>query len=200
LASQVIPLIDGMEERLRAGGKVMDVGCGSGTALTELAKAFPASEFVGVDPAANMIMEARERYADMDNVRFEIGLGEELSEENSYDLITTFDCMHDMTDPAGTMRAVHRALQDDGVWLIKDIRAQDTYEGNLENPAAPMMYGFSILFCMSSALSKPGGAGLGTLGFPPSVCEQMGKAAGFSQFRVLDYDADAFNYYYELRA
>ena len=200
LADQVVPMIDGMQERLSRGGRVMDVGCGSGTALTELAKAFPASEFVGIDPAANMIAEARNRHADMANVRFEEGYGEELSEVGAYDLITTFDCMHDMTDPAGTMRAVRRALKDDGVWLIKDIRAQDTYEGNLENPAAPMMYGFSILFCMSSALSKPGGAGLGTLGFPPAVCEQMGKAAGFSQFRVLDYDADAFNYYYELKA
>jgi len=200
LADQVIPMIDGMSERLSTGGRVMDVGCGSGTALTELAKAFPASEFVGVDPAANMIEEARARYADMNNVRFEVGYGEELAEVDSYDLITTFDCMHDMTDPAGTMTAVHRALKEDGVWLIKDIRAQDTYEGNLENPVAPMMYGFSILFCMSSALSKPGGAGLGTLGFPPAVCEQMGRAAGFSQFRVLDYEADAFNYYYELKA
>ena len=199
LASQVIPLIEGMSARLSAGGRVMDVGCGSGTALTEMAKAFPASEFVGIDPAANMIAEARERYADMDNVRFEVGYGEQCADVDTYDLVTTFDCMHDMTDPAGTMRAMRRALKEDGVWLIKDLRAQDAYEGNLENPSASMLYGFSVLFCMSSALSEPGGAGLGTLGFPPSVCEEMGQAAGFKGFRVLDYEADHFNYYYELK-
>ena len=199
LASGVLPLMDGMVERLTAGGHVLDVGCGSGTALSELAKAFPASQFHGVDPAANMIAEAKERHRDQGNVSFEVGYGEEIADQGRYDLVTTFDCMHDMTDPEGTMKAVHGAVKDDGAWLIKDIKAQDTYEENLENPVAAMMYGFSVLYCMSSALSKPGGAGLGTLGFPPSVCETMGKAVGFDRFKVLDYEGDPFNYYYELR-
>jgi 2-polyprenyl-3-methyl-5-hydroxy-6-metoxy-1,4-benzoquinol methylase len=199
LADRVIPLMDGMVERLTAGGAVMDVGCGSGTALTELAKAFPESRFLGIDPAANMIAEANKRYADMANVRFELGYGQNVSEEQHYDLVTTFDCMHDMTDPEGTMRAVNRSIKADGAWLIKDIRSEDTYAANLENPFAPMMYGFSVLYCMSSALSEPGGAGLGTLGFPPTVCEQMGSDAGFSSFRILDFEDDPFNFYYELR-
>ena len=199
LASQIIPLMDGVEERLSAGGTVLDVGCGSGTAVTELAKAFPNSSFVGIDPAANMIAEARDRYTDMKNVRFEVGYGEFIDDVDTYDLITTFDCMHDMTDPEGTMRAVRRSVKPDGAWLIKDIRAQDSYAENLENPVAPMMYGFSVLFCMSSALSKPGGAGLGTLGFPPGVCENMGREAGFEKFRILDFEGDPFNYYYELK-
>ncbi|HEY5680686.1 MAG TPA: methyltransferase domain-containing protein [Pseudomonadales bacterium] len=199
LADEVIPLLGGMSERLEAGGAVLDVGCGPGTALTELARAFPNSQFVGVDPAANMIAQAQQRYADMDNVRFEVGYGETLEDVAAYDLVTTFDCMHDMTDPEGTMRAVRRAVKGDGAWLIKDIKAQDSYAENLENPVAAMMYGFSVLFCMSSALSKPGGAGLGTLGFPPSVCERMGHDAGFGQFRILDFEGDPFNFYYELR-
>ncbi len=199
LPDRVIPLIDGMADRLCSGASVMDVGCGSGTALTVLADAFPASRFVGIDPAANMIAEARERYANRKNVDFRVGFGEEISEADEFDLITTFDCMHDMTDPAGTMRSVHRALKKDGAWLIKDIRSQDSYAENLENPVAAMMYGFSVLYCMSSALSKQGGAGLGTLGFPPAVCERMGQEAGFSAFKVLDFEDDPFNYYYELR-
>jgi 2-polyprenyl-3-methyl-5-hydroxy-6-metoxy-1,4-benzoquinol methylase len=189
----------GMDERLQAGGTALDVGCGSGTALTELAKAFPNAEFVGLDPASNMIAEARERYADMHNVRFDVGYGEAIAEVAAYDLITTFDCMHDMTDPDGTMRAVRRAIKPDGAWLIKDIRAGDTYEENLENPVAPMMFGFSVMFCMSSALSEPDGAGLGTLGFPPGVCERMAREAGFSHFRILEFEGDPFNNYYELR-
>ncbi len=199
LADRVIPLIDGMVERLSSGGAVLDVGCGSGTALTELAKAFPNSQFHGIDPATNMIAEAKERYRELPNVRFEVGYGEEISDKNKFDLVTTFDCMHDMTDPKGTMRAVHSAIKNDGAWLIKDIRSQDTYEENLENPVAAMMYGFSVMYCMSSALSKPGGAGLGTLGFPPGVCKSMGADAGFSQFKILDFDSDPFNFYYELR-
>jgi SAM-dependent methyltransferase len=199
LPDKVIPLIDGLAQRLNEGGSVLDVGCGSGTALTEMAKAFPNSAFVGLDPAANMIAEAIERYIDLDNARFVVGYGEEIDEADTYDLVTTFDCMHDMTDPQGTMAAVRRSLKSDGAWLIKDIRAQDEYADNLENPVAPMMYGFSVLYCMSSALSKPGGAGLGTLGFPPRVCEDMGREAGFTRFEILDYEGDPFNYYYVLR-
>jgi 2-polyprenyl-3-methyl-5-hydroxy-6-metoxy-1,4-benzoquinol methylase len=199
LPGSVIPLMDGMVERLTSGGTVLDVGCGSGTALTTLAEAFPKSQFRGIDPAANMIAEARERFSDLANVSFDVSSGEEVSETDAYDLVTTFDCMHDMTDPEGTMRAVSRCLKSDGAWLIKDIRSHNTYAENLENPVAAMMYGFSVLYCMSSALSKPGGAGLGTLGFPPSVCEEMGSDAGFRRFKILDYEDDPFNYYYELR-
>ncbi len=82
---------------------------------------------------------------------------------------------------------------------IMDIRSHDTYAENLENPVAAMMYGFSVLYCMSSALSKPDGAGLGTLGFPPAVCQQMGAEAGFSSFKFLEYEDDPFNNYFELR-
>jgi len=135
----------------------------------------------------------------MANVGFETGYGEKISDRDRYDLVTTFDCMHDMTDPEGTMRAVSAAIKADGAWLIKDIRAEDTYAENLENPVASLMFGFSVLYCMSSALSEPGGAGLGTLGFPPSVCERMGSDAGFSSFKILDFDEDPFNNYYDLR-
>lgn len=199
LASQIVPLMDGMEACLSAGGTVLDVGCGSGTALTELAKAFPNSSFVGIDPAANMIAEAKERFGDMANVRFEVGYGEAIGDSERYDLVTTLDCMHDMTNPQGTVRAVYRALKPDGAWLIKDIRASERYDENLKNPVAPMMYAFSVLYCMSSALSEPGGAGLGTMGFPPNVCESMGRAAGFEKFRILDFEDDPFNNYYELK-
>jgi SAM-dependent methyltransferase len=199
LPDHVIPLIDGMPERLAQGGKVLDVGCGSGHALSVLATAFPNSQFVGVDPAANMVAEATERHSSIPNVDFKVGYGEEISDTDEYDLVTTFDCMHDMTDPNGTMRAVSRALKSDGAWLIKDIRSANTYADNLENPMASLMYGFSVLYCMSSALSQPGGAGLGTLGFPPAVCQSMGEGAGFSQFKVLEFEQDPFNYFYELR-
>ncbi len=199
LPEHVIPLIDGMSERLSQGGKVLDVGCGSGHALSVLATAFPNSQFVGVDPAANMVAEATERHSSIPNVDFRVGYGEKITDTDEFDLVTTFDCMHDMTDPHGTMRAVSKALKSDGAWLIKDIRSENTYAENLENPMAPLMYGFSVLYCMSSALSQAGGTGLGTLGFPPAVCQTMGEAAGFTKFKVLDFEQDPFNYFYELR-
>ena len=199
LAEKVIPLIDGMQARLTMGAEVLDVGCGSGHALSVLALAFPASRFTGIDPAANMIAQASGDYKDMANLEFTVGYGESMTATNQYDLVTTLDCMHDMTDPHGTMRAVRQALKQDGAWLIKDIRSHDTYAENLENPVAAMMYGFSVMYCMSSALSKPDGAGLGTLGFPPAVCQQMGAENGFGQFKILAFDADPFNNYYELR-
>lgn len=199
LVDSIIPLMDGMTERLSAGGAVLDVGCGSGTAVSILATAFPESQFVGIDPAENMIAEAKERYTDIENVVFNVGYGEKITDTDCYDFVTTLDCMHDMTDPAGTMRAVSKAIKGDGAWLIKDIKSEDNYADNLENPAAPLLFGFSVLYCMSSALSEPDGAGLGTMGFSPAVCEQMGSDAGFSSFKILDFEDDPFNNFYELR-
>ncbi len=199
LPEEVIPLIDGMADRLATGARVLDIGCGSGHAASVLAAAFPKSHFTGIDPAANMIAQANENYKHLPNVQYEVGYGETINASDQYDLVTTFDVMHDMTDPDGTMQAVRSAIKDDGAWLIKDIRSHDTYEENLENPVAPMMYGFSVLYCMSSAMSKPDGAGLGTLGFPPAVCERMGAEAGFARFKHLEFEADPFNNFYELR-
>jgi hypothetical protein len=104
-----------------------------------------------------------------------------------------------MTDPAGMVRAIRAALADDGTWLLVDIKAQDTYAENAErNPMASLMYGISVLSCMSSALSQPGGAGLGTLGLPPARVEQLATAAGFTRIRRLDID-HPINAFYEIR-
>ena len=92
-----------------------------------------------------------------------------------------------MTDPARAMEAIRAALRDDGVWLIADIKARDGYEANVRhNPMAALMYGTSVLTCMSSALSEPGGLGLGTLGLHEGLLRQMVAEAGFTRFEVLD--------------
>jgi len=92
-----------------------------------------------------------------------------------------------MTDPAGVARRIRRALAADGTWLVADIKAHDGYERNVEkNPMAAMMYGTSVLTCMSSALSEPGGAGLGTLGLHPDLLQRMAEDAGFTRFEPLD--------------
>ena len=124
--------------------------------------------------------------------------GEKLPSEGSYDFIITFDCIHDMTRPAEVIASIRRALRPDGTWLIKDIRSQPSFEDNLRNPLLAMFYGFSVSACMSSALSEPGGAGLGTLGFNPEVAERMTREAGFTRFTKHDID-DPANLYYEVR-
>ena len=103
-----------------------------------------------------------------------------------------------MTRPDEVIASIRRALQPDGTWMIKDSRSQPRFEDNLRNPLLAMFYGFSVSACMSSALSEPGGAGLGTLGFNPEVAEKMVREAGFGRFELHDFD-DPANLYYEVR-
>ena len=103
-----------------------------------------------------------------------------------------------MTRPREVIRAIRKSLKPEGTWLIKDIRSHPEFKKNLRNPFLAMYYGFSVSACMSSALSEPGGAGLGTLGFNPAVARQMVTEAGFSRFIEHDFD-DPSNLYYEAR-
>ena len=122
-----------------------------------------------------------------------------MPDDQSVDLVTTFDCLHDMTDPQGMMVAIRRAIAADGTWLLVDIKARGSFAENAaKNPMAPLMYGISVLSCMSSAKSTPDGAGLGTLGLPASLAAEMAGRAGFGHFRQLDVD-HAINAFYEIR-
>jgi hypothetical protein len=119
--------------------------------------------------------------------------------DGSVDLALTLDCIHDMTDPAAVIGSLRSALADDGTWLLVDIKARPTYAENVErNPMASMMYGISVLTCLSSSLSAPGGAGLGTLGLPPERAQALARDAGFTRFRRLDVDHPV-NAFYEIR-
>jgi 2-polyprenyl-3-methyl-5-hydroxy-6-metoxy-1,4-benzoquinol methylase len=184
-----LPRVPGALEPLQRGVRVADVGCGAGVALLEMAKAFPHSEFHGYDISQHALAraEAKREEAGIRNAHFHDARREPLPEDGSFGFVTSFDCLHDMTDPAGMTQAIRRALRDDGLWLIADIKAHDSYERNVEkNPMAAMMYGTSVLSCLSSALSEPGGAGLGTLGLTSDRLQRMTEAAGFSRFEPLD--------------
>ncbi len=184
-----LPRVPGALDVLQSGARVADVGCGAGVALLEMAKAFPSSEFHGYDISQHALARAEEKRAQeaVANAHFHDARREPLPEDGSFGFVTTFDCLHDMTDPAGMTRTIRHALRDDGLWLIADIKAHDGYEQNVEkNPMAAMMYGTSVLSCLSSALSEPGGAGLGTLGLSSARLQRMTEAAGFSRFEPLD--------------
>ncbi len=201
LLPDVVPAMDGIEDRLRAGARVADIGCGAGGAVLLLAQAFPASTFTGYDISQHALARAGSRLAEqgLTNATFHDPRAEPLPVDGSLDLVTTFDCIHDMTDPQSVMHAIRAALRDDGTWLLVDIKALDTFEQNIaKNPMASLMYGISVFSCMSSALSAPGGAGLGTLGLPPAKAEAMAREAGFTRFRKLPVD-HAVNSFYEVR-
>jgi SAM-dependent methyltransferase len=201
LVPVAIRRLEGVEARLQAGAEVADIGCGGGVALITLADAFPASRFRGYDVSSHALerAESNRREAGVDNVSFHDPREEPLPADGSLDLALTFDCLHDMTQPAEVSRAIRGALAPDGVWLIADIKAHDSFHANAqENPMAALMYGFSVMSCMSSALSEPGGAGLGTLGFPERVAREMTESAGFTRFRPLDF-GHPINAFYEVR-
>jgi 2-polyprenyl-3-methyl-5-hydroxy-6-metoxy-1,4-benzoquinol methylase len=198
LVPVALPRIDGVVERLRRGDKAADVGCGAGVALVEMAKAFPTSEFHGYDTSKYALerAEANRREAGLENLRFHDPREEPLPEDASFGFVTTFDCLHDMARPDQVMRAIRRSIRPDGVWLICDIKGRGSYEQNLErNPMVALMLGFSVMTCMSSSLSEPGGLGLGTLGFHEAKAREMTAEAGFTHFEPIDFGHPANAFY-----
>ena len=191
LVPVALPRLDGVVPALEAGARVADIGCGGGVALLEMARAYPNSEFHGYDISAHALERAETNRTEsgVENAEFHDATQDPLPGDASFHFVTTFDVLHDMTDPASAMRSVRAALRDDGAWLICDIKARDGYEENVaRNPMVALMYGMSVVSCMSSALSEPGGAGLGTLGLHEELAREMTKDAGFSSFETLDFD------------
>lgn len=197
LLPEWLPAMPSVSELLETGAEVADVGCGRGKALITLAKAFPASRYVGYDihePSVEAARRAAEQAGVADQVHFEhhdvaAGL------PATHDVIFTFDVVHDAVDPAGMLQAIHSALRPNGRYVCVDINASHRPEENT-GPIAALLYGFSNLYCMTSSLAH-GGAGLGTCGFNPHTAELMCKEAGFSEFRMLTLE-NPFNNVYEV--
>lgn len=201
LVPKLLPELPGIVDKLTQGAAVADVGCGSGTALTAMAEAFPKSSFVGYDTSAHALARAERNLADsgVTNVRLLNPAEEPLPDSPTYDLVSTIDVVHDTTHPAELLAAIRRSLKDDGAWLCADIRSFPTFEQNLsEHPMAALLYGFSVTVCLSASLSTTDGAGLGTLGFNEEVARQMAADAGFTRFTPLEY-GNALNAFYDIR-
>jgi 2-polyprenyl-3-methyl-5-hydroxy-6-metoxy-1,4-benzoquinol methylase len=198
LVPVILPMLDGVVDRLTRGADVIDVGCGAGVALGAMAEAFPASRFVGYDPSRHAVERARAKLAGRGNVEIVHGRAEDVRGDARFDVALTFDCLHDMTRPDDALAAIRAALRDDGTVLVKEIRCADTLADNMRNPMLAMMFGFSVTACMSSATSEPGGMGLGTVGMTESRLRSLAEAAGFS--RLVRHDpGEPTNVYYELR-
>jgi ubiquinone/menaquinone biosynthesis C-methylase UbiE len=197
LTSAWIPALEGVEAKLAAGGRVADVGCGHGASTVLLAEAYPTARIQGSDYHQGSIDTARKRAADAgvaDRARFEVASAQSFS-GTGYDLIATFDCLHDMGDPVGAARHIRQALDADGTWLIVEPLAGDTLADNL-NPVGRVYYSGSTFICVPNARSQPGGYALGAQAGETSIRQVAGQA-GFTRFRRAA--ETPFNAVYEAR-
>jgi ubiquinone/menaquinone biosynthesis C-methylase UbiE len=197
LTSSWIPALDGVAEKLAAGGRVADVGCGHGASTVLLAQAYPKSAILGSDYHQASVDTARKRAADAglaDRARFEVASAQTFS-GTGYDLVATFDCLHDMGDPVGAARHIRQALDDNGTWLIVEPLAGDTLAENL-NPVSRVYYSFSTFICVPAARSQPGGYALGAQAGEEAIRE-IAAQAGFGRFRRAEQTP--FNAVYEAR-
>lgn len=182
LVQQWLPSLDGVVDKLRHGARVADVGCGYGSSTIIMAQAFPNSTFVGFDFHPQSIEHARveaER-AGVGNVRFETASAQDFPGAD-YDLVTFFDCLHDMGDPVGAARRVRETLAGDGTWMVVEPLAGDAVEDNL-NPVGRAYYAFSTSVCTPTSLSQDVGAALGAQAGERRLQETI-RAGGFSHCR-----------------
>ena len=181
-----LPTAKGLPERLERGIRVADLGCGTGHAINLMARHYPHSTFVGYDLGEDAVARARAEADQMGlpNARFEVLDVARLPAEPKFDLITSFDAIHDQRDPATVLRRAAGALAPDGVYLMIEPRASSNLEDNIGSPFTPYLYGVSVLHCMTVSLAE-GGAGLGTA-WGVETARRMLDAAGFKSVEVVD--------------
>ncbi len=181
-----LPAAKGLPARLAAGIRVADLGCGTGHAINLMAREYPRSNFVGYDIGEDAIERARAeaRSMGLPNARFEVADVTRLPAEPKFDLITSFDAIHDQRDPAAVLRSAAVALAPDGIYFAVEPRASSKLEDNVGNPFAPWMYGTSVLHCMTVSLAE-GGAGLGTA-WGEQTARRFLADAGFTSVEVVE--------------
>jgi SAM-dependent methyltransferase len=188
--------VTGLVERLRSGIDVADVGCGSGHAVNLMGAAFPASRFVGFDTSDTGLgaatAEARRR--GLTNVRFVHKDAATLDGTERFDLITTFDAVHDQARPDLVLAGIAQSLRPGGVYLCVDITASSTLADNLDHPLGPFLYTISCMHCMTVSLAA-GGMGLGTM-WGEQTARRMLAEAGFTEVDSKHVDGDIVNTYY----
>ena len=180
LLGEWLPALPDLDARLREGIVAADVGCGAGRASIKLAQAYPNSTFVGYDAFPGQVERARanaEAAGVADRVSFEVRDVSRDGLPQAYDLVTTFDVIHDAVDPAGLVAAIRQGTKQDGTYLMLEINCADDPADN-SGPLAALFYGFSVFYCMTTSLAN-GGAGLGTCGMPESKVRELSTAAGF---------------------
>ena len=193
-----LPALDRVEAKLKAGAKVADVGCGVGFSTLLMAEAFPASRFVGYDFHAPSVEEANRHAAAhgvADRVSFQVAAAKEIAEAD-YDLVTCFDCLHDMGDPRGCARHMRRILKDDGTWMVVEPIAGSKPADNF-NPVGRLFYNASTMICVPTSLDQEVAEGLGAQAGEAKLSEVI-RDGGFT--RVRRATEGPFNMILEARA
>ncbi|MFN6514809.1 MAG: class I SAM-dependent methyltransferase [Nostoc sp. CreGUA01] len=198
LEEHILPLISGLTEALEQGIDVLDVGCGSGRALNKLAQLFPNSHFTGYDfsPEAIAIASTEAQQQGLTNIQFQVKDAATFDEVEQYDLITTFDAVHDQARPDLVLRNIYNALRPNGTYLMQDIHASTDVNGNMEHPIAPFLYTVSCMHCMTVSLAA-GGMGLGTMWGQEKAMKMLSEA-GFTGVDIKRLAHDLQNDYYIL--
>jgi SAM-dependent methyltransferase len=183
LVPEWLPALDGVVSKLETGARVADTGCGHGASTVLLAQAYPNSSFQGSDYHQGSIESARKRAAEAgvgERVSFEVSSAQNFT-GHDYDLVATFDCLHDMGDPLSAARHIRSAVAPDGTWLIVEPFAHDNVEDNF-NPVGRVYYNFSTFLCVANAMSQTGGYALGAQAGEAAI-GQLATDAGFTRFR-----------------
>ena len=199
LVDVTLPLVPGAVDRLRSGIRVADVGTGSGHAINLMAQAFPASTFVGFDIAEDALAVGRAEAEDwgLSNSEFRVHDAANLTDVGSFDLVTTFDAVHDQVDPVAMVRGVFGMLKSAGHWLCVDVQASSHVGENIDHPLGTFFYSVSCAHCMTVSLAHHG-AGLGAM-WGVQVAREMFTDAGFVDLKVHNVEGDVTNNYYICR-
>ncbi|WP_455222520.1 class I SAM-dependent methyltransferase [Kaarinaea lacus] len=199
LIDHIIPLLPNMQQKLQEGIRVLDVGCGSGRAMNLLAEKFPNSEFVGIDLSTEAIAHAQNeaQRKNLGNVRFitkDLSRFDQEAGHEQFDLITTFDAVHDQAKPLAVLKGIARSLKQDGVYLMQDIHGSSHVHNNTDHPIGPLLYTISCMHCMTVSLAQ-GGEGLGAM-WGQEKAKQMLAEAGFTEVSIHQLEHDFQNDYY----
>ena len=202
LESHVVPLVPGLAERLAQGIRVLDVGCGMGRIMNRLAELYPKSRFVGMDLSPEAVAGARNEASQkgLRNIEF---IARDLSDfdataaPEAFDLITTFDAVHDQAKPLSVLKGIHRALKPDGIYLMQDIRGSSFVHKNIGHPLGTLLYTISTMHCMTVSLAQ-GGEGLGAMWGEEKTREYLQKA-GFRSVETKNLAHDIQNNWYLIR-
>jgi 2-polyprenyl-3-methyl-5-hydroxy-6-metoxy-1,4-benzoquinol methylase len=199
LESHILPLVPGLTDRLAGGIRVLDVGCGRGRIINRLAELYPHARFVGMDLSSDAIGFARGEASKkgLDNSEFvavDLSNFDEVAEPESFDLITTFDAIHDQAKPLNVLTGIHRALKPDGVYLMQDISGTSHAHKDIEHPIGTFLYTVSCMHCMTVSLAQ-GGEGLGAMWGEEKTREYL-QRAGFRSIATHRLAHDIQNNWY----
>ena len=202
LESHIVPLVPGLREKLTSGIQVLDLGCGRGRIINRLAELYPKSRFTGMDLSSEAVLSAWEEAAQkkLRNIEFivtDLSHFDESAEVESFDLIATFDAIHDQAKPLNVLRGIHRALRSDGVYLMQDIKGSSDIHNNMDHPLGPALYTISCMHCMTVSLAQ-NGEGLGAMWGEEKTREYLAKA-GFRAVEKKELAHDIQNNWYVVR-